>query len=57
MFGWRKLEKSYGMLPFMSRSVYSHAVAQLEVIDGSLKEVDLFLYPCLTSTRSLIHFK
>ena len=65
MFGWRKPEKSYGMLPFMSRSVYSHAVVQLEVIDGSLKEVGLFLYPRRTTrtfqtaaaTPHIAHFK
>lgn len=42
MFLMRKREASYGILPFMSRSVYSHIVAHLEVIDGSLKEVSSF---------------
>lgn len=42
MFGERTPGLSYGMLPFMSRSVYSHVVARLEVIDASLKEVCLF---------------
>ena len=39
IFSMRKREHSYPILPFMSRSVYTHIVTHLEVIDASLKEV------------------
>lgn len=33
---------TFGMVPFMSQSVYSHMVKNLDAIDGALKEVSTF---------------